>query len=265
MEKIISVTKNKSAGYLIQLASGESVEVSEDILVRHRLLKGQEVSSEFLRQIKKESQQDLGYQLSLNYLSYQLRTEKEVKDYLVSKNIDSEDIPVIIQKLKMMKLVDDLVYGESYVRTQLRLSDKGPAVLQQQLFKKGLKQEVIEKALSLYTPELQLELAIKAAKKSAKKHRGKTFQIQLQKIQQTLMTKGFSAEIIKEAVTALELKKDEVKESELVMTDGEKIWQKNKRYDFFERKQKTIQSLIRKGFDYDLIQGFISGKESENE
>ncbi|MGX6978289.1 recombination regulator RecX [Vagococcus elongatus] len=265
MEKIISVTKNKGAGYQIQLASGEAIEVSEDVLVRHRLLKGQEVSSDFLRQIKKDSQQDLGYQLSLNYLSYQLRTEKEVKDYLITKKIAIEDIPDIIQRLKTLKLVDDLVYGESYVRTQIRLSDKGPGVLQQQLFKKGLRQETVEKALRLYTPELQLELAVKAAKKSAKKHRQKTFQIQRQKVQQTLMTKGFSAEIIKEAMALLALEKDEAKESDLVMIDGEKIWQKNKRFDFSQRKQKTIQGLIRKGFDYDLIQEFLSGKESDDE
>ncbi len=62
----------------------------------------------------------------MNYLSYQLRSEKEIRTYLKEKEILQEDRNKIVARLKELDLVDDLVYGESYVRTNIRLSDKGP-------------------------------------------------------------------------------------------------------------------------------------------
>lgn len=265
MIQVVSVTKEKGPGYTIKLSSGESFLISEDLLVRHRLLKGQEISDEMVATIQKEGHQDLGYQMSLNYLSYQLRTEKEMRDYLKEKEINSVDIPPIIAKLKEMQLVNDLTYSESYVRTQMRLSDKGPTVLQQNLLKKGVKIDVIEKALALYTEEKQLEIAGKLAEKTAKKNHSKTFTIKKQKVQQTLMTKGFSSDVAKAIMSELALEKDVDKEADLIMTEGDKFWRKNARYDAYQRKQKTMQGLMRKGFDYETIKHYLSEKELEDE
>ena len=72
----------------------------------------------------------------MNYLSYQLRSEKEIRTYLKEKEILQEDRNKIVARLKELDLVDDLVYGESYVRTNMRLSDKGPKKLAQQMQQK---------------------------------------------------------------------------------------------------------------------------------
>lgn len=73
-----------------------------------------------------------------------------------------------------MDLVDDLVYGESYVRTNMRLSDKGPKKLAQQMQQKGLKPEIIEQALSQYTFEDQVQNAHQTAEKAFGKNHGKS-------------------------------------------------------------------------------------------
>ncbi len=39
----------------------------------------------------------------------------------------------------------------------------------------------------------------------------------------------------------------------------------NQRFDFSKKVQKVKQSLFQKGFDYDLIQQFISEKEVEHD
>ncbi|MGX6962318.1 recombination regulator RecX [Vagococcus xieshaowenii] len=265
MITVKNVLKEKGPGYTISLSTGESLLVSEDILVRYRLLKNQEISPELVEEIKQAGQQDLGYQMSLNYLSYQLRTEKEVRDYLKEKEINSQDISAIIERLQEVKLVDDQMYAESFVRTQMRLSDKGPTVLKQKLRQKGIKPEVADAALMLYTVSKQEEVASKLAEKTIRKNQNKTFQTQQQKLQQTLMTKGFSQEISRSVLAQITLEKDVDQEEVLLNKEGDKLWRKNARFEPFDRKQKTMQGLMRKGFDYDLIKQFIVTKELEDE
>lgn len=61
METITKITKDKGQFYLIWLTSGEKLRVSEDTLVRQRLLKGQELSEEMVEKIKKLAHMMLAY------------------------------------------------------------------------------------------------------------------------------------------------------------------------------------------------------------
>ena len=54
MEIIKSIRKLKNNQYTLTTESGKKISVSEDTLVRHRLLKGEEITDESLEKIKKE-------------------------------------------------------------------------------------------------------------------------------------------------------------------------------------------------------------------
>ncbi|MGX7195390.1 recombination regulator RecX [Enterococcus olivae] len=252
MIKVTKVVKNKGNFYQVSFDNRETVRVSEDLLVRFRLLKDSELDPETLVEIKKSAGYDIGLQLAMNYISYQLRTEQEMYRYLKDKEISIEDARRIIQRLKELQLVDDLNYGRSYIRTQLRLSDKGPQTLMQQLRKKGLKDPVIQEVIQLYTPEDQLEIATRTAKKSLKTIRGKSHKETLQKLRLKLMQKGFSSDIISLAMNELPQEKNEELEWEALVKEGTKLARKHRK-DHYKLKQKLYQ----KGFDLDLIQRFI--------
>ncbi|GEK36392.1 recombination regulator RecX [Enterococcus thailandicus] len=263
MITVTRISKGKGPFYQVDLSVGEPLRVSEDVLIRYRLLKGRELDEELIKEIKKSSGEDFGFQQALNYLSYQLRSEKEIRTYLKEKEIVQEDRNKIVARLKELDLINDLVYGESYVRTQMRLSDKGPRKLSQQLQQKGLKPEIIEQALSQYLFEDQVEVASIAAQKAYKKNHGKSQKELLRKIQQNLMTKGFNSEVIQQAIAQLPQEVDEEAEYELLVSQGEKLWRKNARFDLTKRRMKVKQSLYQKGFNLELIQRFISEKEAE--
>ena len=53
MITIIRISKGKGPFYEVDCSNGESLRVSEDLLVRFRLLKGKEVTEEELTEIKK--------------------------------------------------------------------------------------------------------------------------------------------------------------------------------------------------------------------
>lgn len=136
MNTIIRIDKGKGPFYEVATSEGETLRVSEDLLVRFRLLKGKELSEEELKEIKKSAGFDLGLQQAMNYISYQLRSEMEVRTYLKDKEIEKQDRDLVVERLKELNLIDDKNYGESYIRTQVRMSDKGPVVISQQLRKK---------------------------------------------------------------------------------------------------------------------------------
>ena len=265
MEKIVKIAKEKSQFYLISLTSGESLRVSEDTLVRYRLLKDQEVSEALIDEIKKAGSYDVGLQLSLNYLSYQMRTKKEIRDYLREKEIQKADREKIISQLVDMQLLDDFLYSESYVRTMMKTTDKGPKQIEQQLKKKGVEEEAILQGLAAYTHSDQLLTASKAAEKGLRRYRDKSFKDAVQKTKLYLIQRGFSQDIVQQAIGDLSLEKDEEQELEVLKKQGERLWDRHRHLEPSKRRLKIKQSLYQKGFDFELIAAFINEKEQESD
>ncbi|MBL1225184.1 recombination regulator RecX [Enterococcus sp. BWR-S5] len=265
METIVKITREKMQFYLIWLSSGEKLRVSEDILVKYRLLKDQEVSEELIAEIKKAGSYDVGLQLALHYLSYQLRTKKEIRDYLREKEVAQQDREKIVAQLQEMQLLDDYLYSESYVRTVMKTSDKGPSQIAQQLKQKGIEEEAVQQGLALYTENEQLLTASKAAEKGMRRYRDKSFKDALQKTKMYLIQRGFSKDIADQAMTELEFEKDEEQELEQLKKQGDRLWARHHKLEPGKRSLKIRQSLYQKGFDYDLISQFISEKELEDD
>jgi regulatory protein len=265
MATIIRITRDKGDFYLVWLSSGETLRVSEDILVRHRLLKGQELSEEMITAIKKASSYDVGLQMAMNYLSYQLRSIKEIYTYLKEKEIPLEDRKKIVQRLEELNLLDDALFSESYVRTAMRTTEKGPRNIAQQLKQKGIKEEDIQHGLTFYPLEEQLQVATVAAQKAMKRYRTKSFKDALQKVRLYLTQKGFSGEVIDLTMENLNFEKDEEQEQAVLQKEGDRLWRANQRLEPAKRLNKVKQSLFQKGFDYDLIQEYISEKEQADE
>ena len=265
MEIIQSIRKLKNNNYTLTTESGRRISVSEDTLVRHRLLKGAEITDEALTEIEKEAELEIGYQIALAYLSYQLRSEKEIKDQLRKKEISQEGINYVIDKLKELSLLDDLVFAESYVRTVMKTQDKGPGQIKQSLIKKGIPGDIIEKALELFTFDTQETAANQLAEKALRRYRSNSHKEQVQKVRQHLFTKGYDGDVIDVVMSNLEVEKDEDEEWTLLVTQGDKLWRRHERLDRSKRNQKIKQSLFQKGFDFDEINRYIEEKEMEDD
>lgn len=265
MKTVTKIVKDKHGFYTIWLNTDDKLQVSEDILVRFRLLKGQEVDDQTLTEIKRAGSYDRGLQLALNYLSYQLRTEREIRDYLKEHEIETQDRQKIIIYLKEIQLLDDQVFADSYVRTAMKTSDKGPRSIRQFLKQKGVADMVIDEALLHFTPEDQVASALRTAQRQTKSSVVKSYQETLRKIKQQLMQKGFDQEIIQKALENLEYEKDEDEELAGLQKQGEKLWNQHSRLEPGKRNMKIKQSLYRKGYSLDLIQQFITEKEAADE
>ena len=261
--KIVQVKKMKK-NYKVLFDSGDELIASEDFLIMAHLFKDQEFTEEEFHALQAQSGYDRGVQLAMNYISYQLRTKKEVDQYLKEQEFSSEDRPKILTRLIELRLIDDRFYAESFVRTQLSLGDKGPKQLKQKMKQKGLDDETIEYGLTFYTKDDELDLAQAVALKLNKRIHHKSYRERLQKIRMGLMQKGYDTSIIEQVMQQISLELDEEEETVALEKTGEQLLRRHARLPLVKREQKVKQSLYTKGFSLEAIQIFLE-KERENE
>lgn len=262
--KITSIQAQKRKGrYNIYLNDKYAFPVDEALIIKHFLRKGMEVSPELQATLKAEDTFRKAYQRALNYLSYGLRSEKEVRDDLIEKEFE-EYTDEVIEKLKDQRLINDVEYAKAYVRTAANLNRKGPRVIQNDLKKRGIDELKIEEALPEYKHEDQVDNAVFLAEKQWKKAKKKSQKEAIQKVRQYLIQKGFNTDIINVVIETIDTEKDNDEEYEALVVQGEKAWKRYARKaDGYELKQKTKAYLFTKGYPFELINQFIETKEEE--
>lgn len=264
--QITKIEAQKRAGrYNIYVDGHYAFPVSEDVLIRYRLLKGTELTENMIATLQSADDVSKAYELALNYLSYQQRTEKELSDYLVKKELPETTIAPVMARLIDEKLLDDDHYAHSYVRTMKHTSDKGPSVIRRQLKQRGVKDDLIDNALAEdYQPDEQLARLNELVDKLKRQYQRLTPKIQRQKVQQRLVEKGFSFDLVGQALAEVSFEMDSETELDLLATQAEKLWRRYHAKPARERQMKIRQVLYRKGFDGDLISKWLEQKLEED-
>ena len=72
------------------------------------------------------------------------------------------------------------------------------------------------------------------------------------------MNKGFTYDLARKTVGHLDISADDNMEADLISKELEKLYRKySRKYDGYELKQRLIQALARKGFEFDQIQAVL--------
>lgn len=262
MQVITKITRQKNQErYNIYLNDEYAFSVDESTLIKFGLTKGKILVPFEMDEIAYEDEIAKAFNRALHFLSYQMRSEFEVKKKLLDAGFGESVVLEAIQKLKKLGFLNDESYSKALLETKKKTAKKGPMAIKQDLKKKGIDKNTMEKALESYTHEEQLQLAMQLAEKTVKMNPKKTPAQIKQKIQDTLIRKGYSFEIVNEILDQIELERDDDEWYELIAVQGEKIW--NKYVRKFEGKQlelKVKQALYQKGFPIEMIDRFIDEK-----
>lgn len=265
MAIITKISTQKKAGYFNIFLDGQySFSVSEEVLIAFNLHKGQELTKEVLSEITAAKEVDFLYQQALGYLSYQLRSQAEIETYLKQKNSTEIALKQVLQKLQANRLIDDLQYAQSFVRTMAKTSDKGPKVIRNLLRQKGIGENLIDKALTEFPLEQQQQNLTHLIPKLMRKYQNESALRQKQKVKQALLVKGFNSSLIDSLLAQHQIQVDPSEQLELLKKQALKAWNKNQRYDGYQRLQKTKQFLYRKGFDLSDIEQVLNTISTEN-
>lgn len=264
----ISVQKNNPRRYNVFLDTGNGEEyafsVDQDVLVKFRLRKGMELDDLLLEEITHYDEVSRAHQMAVRFLAVRKRTEAEVRNHLLKKNVPEVAIEEAIHKLYEYNYLDDEDYARSYVRTQMNTAGKGPELIRRELEQRGVKAPLIDMALEEYPEEKQFEKAMELCEKMAAKNRRDSKQVMKQKMEQLLLRKGFSYDMISsvtEKVCANMAGEDQ--ELEALRYQAEKAHRKYAGLEPFRYRQKMKETLYRKGFSLDLIERYLAEREEE--
>lgn len=245
----ITKIEKKKRLYLVEFDTAKRLYVTEDTIVHFMLSKGQTLSEQEVEEIEAYAQLSYGKHLALYYLSFRQRTCKEVATYLAKYQIQPEVARQIISRLIEENWLNDSQYVADYLQTNLLSGDKGPRALLYKLRQKGIDKDLIEEQLE--GMEFS-DLADKVAAKLVNRYEGRLPQRAVKdKVTQQMMGKGFYYEDVQRSLAALDWEKDEETEQELLEKETAKQYRiLSRRYEGYDLKQRLIQSLLRKGFDY---------------
>jgi regulatory protein len=129
---------------------------------------GQEINEEKIRQLQGAEAGEKAYQRALNFLSYRVRSEAEIRRNLQKHDTPDEFIGQVLERLQRNQLVDDLEFAKSWVDNRSEFRPRGRRALNSELRQKGVDQKIIEEVLQDID---EAALAYQAAHKNARKYR----------------------------------------------------------------------------------------------
>ena len=169
-----------------------------ETVVKNRLKVGCIVSEERLAEMQLESEKNTAFDKALTHLSATRKTEKQIRTYLAGKGYLSAVIEHVLEKLRSYNFVNDGEYADAYVEHASKR--KGGKMIRMELRGKGVADEEIDAALSLVDEETEIATATGILQKYM---RGKEVNKEtLQKAYRYLISKGFSYDIAKSALSA---------------------------------------------------------------
>ncbi|MBF7030794.1 recombination regulator RecX [Staphylococcus kloosii] len=255
MPKITKIEVQKKNKERFNLYLDEQFEMGIDIdtFVHFNLKKDQVLEPSDMEQIQTYEQYRQALNKTIQYISYRKRTEQEIVTYLQDNEFAEAVIADVINYCYKEKLIDHVDYAESLKNTMIQTTDKGPEVYKQKLYQLGIEQDIIESYTEKFKQQQPIEQIIKTAQKILRQKKGPIIK-QQDKLKQSMLQKGYGFDVINEVMKSMDFSQSEVELNQLLQADLEKVYNKNRRkYDGRTVVMKTIEALMRKGYNYDKI------------
>jgi regulatory protein len=145
-----------------------SFSLSESALLELRLASGQELDAAQLKELKSASSNDKAYGNALRYAAMRLRSEWEMRSYLRRKEVEEPVAETIIERLRDLRFLDDMVFARSWVANRHLLKSTSKRKLRVELQQKRVAQPVIDAVLSEDEVDERDSLRQVVAKKQAR-------------------------------------------------------------------------------------------------
>jgi regulatory protein len=164
--------------------------------LQHGLKKDMDISSLDLEQIAADDEKKYAMDISLKYIAYQMRSEREVLKKLKQKGVSDEASNEALQKLIELGYLNDRVYAETYAaELKARMGSRG---IFHKLYEKGINKELVQDVLQNMGGFE--EVAAEQARILFEKYRNLDEGKAKQKVFRTLMGRGFEMDDIRRAV-----------------------------------------------------------------
>ena len=188
----IESQKRKQNRYSIYIDGKFALGVNEEILLSFKLKEEMEIDTPLLEEITHAEEKQKIKEQALNLLSYRARSKKELMDRLKQKGAEVQCINEVLANLESLGLINDLEFAKIWVRE--RGKSYGPFKLRNELLRKGVSKEIIDKLLSEFS---ELELAQNIAQRWLNLHKHLSEEVLKRRLFGFLARRGISYDTIK--------------------------------------------------------------------
>lgn len=136
--------------------------ISLELVVREHLKVGLDIDEEYLRNLILEDEKGKALAKAIKYIGTNLKTAKQLRDYLRKKDYNPNTINYVMDKLIEYNYLDDENYARAYVLTYS--TKYGKLKLKSQLKSKGVSDEIIDKYLDTANIDSIEKVALKYMK-----------------------------------------------------------------------------------------------------
>ncbi len=202
--QITSVEKNKKSKekFSVYIDGRFSFSIAEDDYLSLHLYDKSELSQDEIDYIKNTINFRAAKNYALKYLSYKLRTEKEVRMKLQDDGFDSDSIEKALEELTALGYINNKIFVQKYVYDRSKLKPKSKKLIKMELLGKGIQEDIIDEVLNDWNVD---EASV--AESLVKRKFGK-YDLEDEKIKRKaymfLKHRGFSHDVIESAIGKME-------------------------------------------------------------
>ncbi|MBM6842130.1 RecX family transcriptional regulator [[Clostridium] spiroforme] len=255
-EVVFSYDENESA---------VSLELTDKIIEEFGIEKGKTFDRDQFDALKDLEQVSRAYNKALKYLTVKDYTYHQMRKKLMDKgDYDDTQLDATLDLLCEKNLINDELYSINYLKRCSRLGI-GINKAIYNLRNYGVDSEVIDHCLDELDDE-EYQAATHLIDSYFKKNSTNSFKNIQKRIKEKLYIKGFTIDTIEKAMSDYDFIYDDEKEKQTLEKEIDKIYKRySMKLNSKELKNKLIDSLLRKGYNYDDIKSVLISKENDNE
>lgn len=202
----VTEVRKKGNNVYVNFDNLDELIVPYEVFVHNYIVKNDEISNERKLELEKIIELFKIKQSSFRYLSGRNHSRYELYLKLLKKKYNKQFIINTLDELEKTKLVDDGEFAKDYFSLQIK-KKKGLLKIKADLFKKGVKREIIEEIVNNSENETEFLNSAKllAERKLEQLQKRSLEKIKIkQKIFQYLAGRGFTTDIISRILNQLE-------------------------------------------------------------
>ena len=243
--QINKFVKKKNDMYNIVLEDGTVLVAHQNLILKYDLLIKKSITNELRNIIEEENLTYIAYNIALKYISNKMRTKKEIKEYLLKKEVDETIANNVIEMLENDSYIKDETYAVAFINDKINLSNDGPNKILRELVDKGIDQSIAFSKIEIFDKEAQKEKIKMIADKLIKNNKTKSTYFLKNKIIEYLSNLGYDKSLILDAINNISF----VENNNIAKKEYEKIYKRlSRKYSGKELELKIRQKMYSLGF-----------------
>ncbi len=201
--EIKDISFDEKKGLFIVEFDKNTLNASYNLYNELNLSKGKVLDEDEFNKLRDFNDYNLNFSKALNFISYRIRSKREVYDKLRKENVSKNHIDKIISKLEEDGYIDDYRFAKAFFESKTEINKWSNRRIEYELINKGIDKNIIDE-FSLNFKELEFENAMDLVEKKLPQWENKFEGFKLKnKIYTFLSSKGFDYSIIEKVIGEL--------------------------------------------------------------